>query len=403
MRRALLLLPLLFGACRCGKDQDPSMATVAECVLADGDVRFHPPRDVVWQSVGLGHRFAQGDWVRTAEAARARIRFDGGSLVEMDPASTLIIETLDHTDDDSLGPLIALESGSLRGTAEKGVSGRVSLRTPGGERVSLAPQRAGETFDYRVSVRSSGDVELAVTAGEAEVVTKDSKSVLRAGEAKLMSRGRLSETERLLVAPALLAPAEDAVLTLERDESVGFSWAQVPGARRYRLEHSRDPAFQAEVERVEVDGAEWSGRLTPGDRHWRVTAESASGLLGASSPVRRFELREQLVLEHLVAPPNGVELESSGRRIKVEFVWNPLEGASGYELVVSRNKDLSRPVLSQPLGETRFATDTLAPGRYHWGVFAAGESKTPLFREPFRFALRRGAQDLEAPKKLQWR
>lgn len=403
MRRLLLCLPLLSIGCRCGAEGDARPDTVAECVSAEGDVRFHPTRDVVWKSVSSGHRFALGDWVRTAEAARARIRFDGGAVVEMDPASTVIIETEAQSVDESLGPLIALESGSLRGSTAKGVSGRVSLRTPSGERVSLAPETAGETFDYRVSVRSSGEVELAVTAGQAEVTTGRARGVLRAGEAQLVRRGELSPAERLLEAPALLDPADGGALALEAGQPVEFRWAPVSGAARYVLERGADAELREATQRVTVERTSWSTPLPSGRHFWRVSAESDSGLAGRPSPTRRFELDTLVVREHLQSPPDGVEIASRRRRFRVEFGWRALEGAPGYEIVVAADEKLERPVLSELTAEPRFVTEALGPGVYYWGVRSRDASQTPLYRRPFRFRLRTGALELETPKKLEWR
>lgn len=403
MRRAFFLVPLGLAACRCGEETGAVADSVAECVRAEGDVRFHPPREVVWQSVNQGHRFALGDWVRTAEAARASIRFDSGSVVELDPVSTVIIETTGDDKDSSLGPLIALESGSLRGSSEKGVSRRVSLRTPGGERVSLAPEKAGESFDYRVSVRGSGEVELAVTSGAAEISSGAARSVLRAGEARVMTKGRFSEAERLLAAPDLASPAHAAQITVERGRPVKLTWVGVDGAARYRAEVSKDTNFRGSVQSAEVDETSWATVLDAGTYHWRVSSVSKSGVVGVSSVVGTFEVIERVVLEHLLAPADAIEVEWVRRRTRIEFVWTPWPGAAGYELVVSRDPSLSKPVLDRSLTETRVVITELGPGQYHWGVFAQDPDRTPLFRVPFRLRVKKGAATLEAPNKLDWR
>ena len=341
--------------------------------------------------------------MRTAEAARASIRFDSGSVVELDPVSTVIIETTGEGDDSSMGPLIALESGSLRGSSQKGVSKRVSLRTPDGERVSLAPEKAGDSFDYRVSVRRSGEVELAVTSGAAEISSGQVRSVIRAGEARVMAKGRLSDAERLLDAPVLASPAPDANLTVEGGQPTTFSWAAVRGAASYRVEVSPDPNFRSAVQTVTVPETSGALVLGAGTYHWRVSAESPTSLAGVSSEARRFELTEKIVFEHLLAPPDGVEIEWARRRTRIEFSWTALSGAEGYDLVVAKDKALAKPVLNRSLAETRVVITELGPGQYYWGAYARDAKRTPLFRTSFALRVKKGAATLEAPNKLDWR
>ncbi|NJK89896.1 MAG: hypothetical protein HC923_11230, partial [Myxococcales bacterium] len=103
-----------------------------------GDVRRRLAEGAVWNSLGAGQDLFPGDWVQTAVAATAQVSFDDGSMLFVEPSTTVVIDEQRGEDDESLRR-VAIESGTIRAGLRPGsrrpVQSQLARRQddPGGE------------------------------------------------------------------------------------------------------------------------------------------------------------------------------------------------------------------------------------------------------------------------------
>ncbi len=99
--------------------------------------------------------------------------------------------------------------------------------------------------------------------------------------------------------PALISPAEGALLpngNLKKDTPIswGFSWSDVPGAKRYQLEVNHPWALYIDVvvdqPQYSVIMGEWTEQVRKG-WSWRVRVETSGGWSNWSDP-RGFDVAE---------------------------------------------------------------------------------------------------------------
>lgn len=163
-------------------------------------------------------------------------------------------------------------------------------------------------------------------------------------------------------APRLTTPAYLETL----DANPALRWEAVPGAARYRVEVSTGEGFSTTAYNVLTTqlAATPPAELPLGTLYWRVTpldASSVAGPAATSAFVKTFARAPQPT-----APEDGSTLEFPGD--PALFTWEPLRGASTYEIEIDDASDF--------VGATLAATDStsytlLSPqsgGTYYWRV-----------------------------------
>jgi hypothetical protein len=135
-----------------------------------------------------------------------------------------------------------------------------------------------------VTVDRNGDTTLDVNSGNVKVKSSGAETRVGAGESVRTSKGK--PLKKVLRAPPLTAPAQDASLGTQ---DVGFAWQKVPGATRYVLEVSSAPELSSARTQT-VDGTRGSLHLEPGTWYWRVVALDAEGVPGRRTLPRRLTI-----------------------------------------------------------------------------------------------------------------
>ena len=190
-----------------------------------------------------------------------------------------------------------------------------------------------------------------------------------------------------LVAPNLGSPASNAVV---EGTAVSFNWNSVTGATRYELEVVRisDGYIFKSVPTGSNTGTTQSGFPNDGstDFRWRVRAGNATSW-GAWSAYRTFtsgSSGESLLTPTLTSPASGAVVSGSS----VVFRWNPVSGATRYQLRVYQDsgqylfKDvtLGNQTASEQFGFTRdgsqYSWQVRAGNQNGWGGWSALRSFT---------------------------
>jgi hypothetical protein len=172
--------------------------------------------------------------------------------------------------------------------------------------------------------------------------------------------GATSSFQKQSLAPALIAPAPDTVVTGQPT----FRWTLAEGARRYRLQVAQDPSFGNPIEDVLTSSTEYTSTTThPADTvlYWRVRADDEA-LVGLTwSATGTFQKR-------LPAP-----VPSAGNPAAGDFIptwqWEPIDGAVSYDVSVDLPDGTHRNIngLRMPALTAIKMTGT---GLFHWRVRA---------------------------------
>ena len=161
---------------------------------------------------------------------------------------------------------------------------------------------------------------------------------------------------------------------------VAFAWTAMEGASAYLFEISSEPNFAKPVVRSRTMTANLSvNSVGEGLWYWRVSPIHAYTLVGAPPAARvgSFTITQRTAMgtPALTAPIDASlyqiqDIDGKG----LDFSWIPEAEAVSYELLLSKTKDLSAPVLKAASTRPYLrlsggqAEALKVPGSYFWGV-----------------------------------
>jgi hypothetical protein len=231
--------------------------------------------------------------------------------------------------------------------------------------------------------------------------------------------------------PTLVLPADRDTFSLaQKKMQVDFSWTQVDGAAQYEIEIAKDPDFKSGAIRRKVPGNEHQWTVDKsGIYYWRVRAKAPGVDNPPFSPSRQLTIKELELLPpprlldryYFRLPPPLLDLSwmppapapeptrryraaSLGERAvsaavslldlltgttvaraqsvvtvngPVDIKWEPVQGAAGYEVEVSREAKFSRSLLKRKLTGPRFLWPEAKPGRYFLRATSVDELNRP--------------------------
>jgi hypothetical protein len=386
----LAVLALCVGSCRQAPVDTTEMraalgAIAATCAASSGDVQVKRRQNAYWEPATLGTVFWPGDWVRTGRDAFMRVEFVPGGGLELAGDAVAIIEA-----PEAPGPgeapeaRVAVESGVVRGfiapRGEHGGAEVLRIRDADGSEARLVAAEGDEPVEVRLARTESG-TEIAVDTGRVTLVAAGASRPLEAGRGATLAQAGVQEL-RLLPSPGSLRPGTDTRLHLDPAAGVRLAWRAVAGATGYRLQIARDPGFREDARVVEAEeAAHLLEEAGAGRWVWRVASRDAEGRYGPYGPAQRLFLEEEAPRDHLVEPAAGARFGHSGEPPTIHFSWEAEPRT--YRLVVATSPELwSDAVIDEHIEGGALAIDSLEPGEYHWGVFAADGDEAPLFLRP---------------------
>jgi hypothetical protein len=135
-----------------------------------------------------------------------------------------------------------------------------------------------------VVVEPNGDTTVDVKRGTLKVKAAEGEQRVGAGETVRAGKGK--PLKRLLSAPTVMAPADEATLNAT---DVALAWRKVPGAAKYVVEIASGPEM-AGTRTETVDGTRIMVHLDAGTWYWRVVALDGGGGAGKRPPARRLTI-----------------------------------------------------------------------------------------------------------------
>src|SRR5919108_1096491 len=140
--------------------------------------------------------------------------------------------------------------------------------------------------------------------------------------------------------PSLLGPAEEEDVVYP--SPLVFRWTTVPRARTYEVTVARDPAFASIVLRQETEATSFAypNLLTPGTTYyWGVKPYDSGHHGGAPSAVGSFDWVWPSIM---ATTPQVTDLAADQDEIfDAHFSWDPVPGASRYEVEVNSTEEFS--------------------------------------------------------------
>ncbi|MDR1143741.1 MAG: hypothetical protein LBK77_05925 [Spirochaetaceae bacterium] len=193
------------------------------------------------------------------------------------------------------------------------------------------------------------------------------------------------------VPPAPISPSGDALIRYNtRLPEIRFIWSETPEASSYIVEVSADAAFTLPVIQTQVQRSFLNSRLEAGRWYWRVRPVFSGSLTGTvnDSGTASFIIEQtgELAAPLLNAPPDGSFFSILPERQNAYFSWKREPEAAAYTIYISKNPDVSGPVISETVQQNYLmygsGETTLTEGVYYWGVTRTNSagSVSPLSR-----------------------
>jgi hypothetical protein len=254
-------------------------------VAVEGEVEFRRGERGPWQRARSRVALNAGDYVKTSAGGSAEVMTVDGTLYTVRPDTVILVGRARPAPGVTRQQAINLEFGWVNlGTGQSGSH----VSTPGAE------ARVGEETTASISYDEQKEVgRFATYQGSMVVDAADGTSrQVRALEQIVQSEGKLSRTETLPMAPALVGPEDNFEVFLTRDSELELTWAPVTGAQRYALQVAPSRFFVQTV--IDVDDRTETvakvGLQGEGTFVWRVAAIDAEGIQSPWSELRRFRV-----------------------------------------------------------------------------------------------------------------
>lgn len=266
----------------------------ARFIAVEGKVDYRRGERGPWQQARNHTALGPGDYVKTSTNGSAEIILGDGALYTVRSETLILVGEMTDSSAGSEERTINLEGGLVDlDTGSR--AGRVT--TPDAEALVLKDSSAIVGYD-----ESSKVGRFANLRGGMQVEAKSGESRSLGPLEQVVVTGReVSNTERLVAAPALLEPADNFEVELEGDAllqgqiKVTLRWEPVEGADRYALQVGRNRLFVDNIVDVidrEVTQATLELRLE-GVYLWRVAAYDKGGTSGPWSSARKFRATDR--------------------------------------------------------------------------------------------------------------
>lgn len=223
-------------------DLGPVVTTEAAARFIDleGKVELKPREEFQWKPANFKYELSEGDKVQTGSDSVAKIRFDDGTEITVQPDSIVVIKR-NKTSDDKQQALLVIESGESSINAEKSTN-TATIATPNIKNGRIAP---GSEVSFATE-QQSGQDSAEVKKGYAEITTQQGKTVKLSDLQKVaVDRNNNIKVSELPKIPPLIAPPNGQVFEFQSDQplKVELKWRDVPSAARYHVQISENLMF----------------------------------------------------------------------------------------------------------------------------------------------------------------
>jgi hypothetical protein len=174
---------------------------------------------------------------------------------------------------------------------------------------------------------------------------------------------------------------------LRQGPTVRWSSIDLPAQTRFILSRNRNLSGRPVMDLNNPANAITLPPLTPGDYYWTVQARTAGGTnIGAERPSWFRVLSPRAEAVRLESPPNGTEVPGLNALRRPGTVrWSSSESPRRVRFVLSRNENLSQPIVETANPPASVTLPRLAEGDYYWTVRAETEDGIDISARPFLY------------------
>ena len=257
----------------------------AQFLTVEGDVKYQKGSSGDWKDADPRTPLFNGDWVKTGDRASAELIFSNGSLYTIGPNALLEIYAAINPQTSRKTNAVQMQIGSVEVATTDDAS---TVRTPGSQVIVESESTT------HVGVDKGQATSVVATKGTAAVTSKSGGDAVRLGSGdKITSTpaGQLSQVKKLVMPPALLAPADNQVFQLTGDLKVVFTWDTQQSSTGYVLQVSRSRLFSTlEINSKRTRNTASAQVTSQGAFYWRVASVGPDGDVGPFSTFRRFRV-----------------------------------------------------------------------------------------------------------------
>lgn len=216
--------------------------------------------------------------------------------------------------------------------------------------------------------KNQNDLSVQVLSGSASVSDEN-------GTYRNISQGEealLNGNEVEIARPKLriLSPTPNQRFLYHTEElfETNFEWQieNIAESSKTTLEISKDKKF-SNIELTQ-DISSVSSIILPlksGIHYWKIKYEdSENDTIELTGKIQII----QSLKTNLVAPVQDYSYFYRTRKPAIRFIWTESEMASSYRIVISKNRDLSSPIIEQRLVSNSTIISTLEAGTYYWKI-----------------------------------
>jgi hypothetical protein len=258
----------------------------AQFTTVEGEVQYQKSTNSSeWRRAEVRTPLTNGDWVKTGANASAELLFSNGSLYTIGPNALLEVYTSVNPQTSKKQNTVQMRVGSVEINTSDDSS---TVRTPGTQVVINRSSTARVGVD-----RAAETTQIVNLRGSSQVTPKDggaAVSVESGQQVEATKEGALSPVTKALLAPALVAPADNYSYALSGGgTNVEMVWGTAPEAVAYQLQVSRSRLFsELEIDSRQNDTRAMARLTSSGVFYWRVASIGSGGNIGPFSAFRRF-------------------------------------------------------------------------------------------------------------------
>ncbi len=355
----------------------------AEVALATGQAGILKTDKSV-QAVTIGQQLTAGTELVTGENSKLNIKFADGSIVSMQPNSTMKLDTLSmYSGGGMVDTKLRLQQGKVETEANPAhlQGNQMQIITP----TAVAAVRGTK---FRVS---ADDVSIKQETLEGKV------GLSAAGEEVAVDKGfgSLSEGGKPPLPPILLlpAPAIEKLATNLDAIPVTFNIPAQDGAVAWLGNVSTDAQFNSIAATSLSKGANLSFNDLPDGKYYlKVRAQDKQGLEGYDAK-HEFNLHARPFAPAANAPTQSAIV----REANPDFAWTKIEQANAYLFEMSKDVEFREMIDSRQVASNAYkAEKDLQPGRYFWRLASIdGKNQGPyMVANHFTYKAKPNAPDI---------
>lgn len=334
----------------------------AEVIFASGGA-FIINGDKSRQAITVGQKLNVGTELQTIAKSKLNIRFADGSIVTMQPNSTLKLDTLSmYSGGGMVDTKLRLQQGGVEIEANPS-------HTPGNSMQIFTPTAVAAVrgTSFRVSAESqtvrqetlTGQVALAA-AGQEVAIDKGYGSLSADGNAPLP--------------PVLLLAAPDVSKLIVQFETLPVEFTMP--AQKDAVAWVGSAYQDAQLNILAAENMSQSGQLTfvdlpDGQYTLKVRAKDSLGLEGFDA-VHAFSLNARPYAPAIVYPAAAEKI----REPKPTLRWGNVNQANSYQLELANDAEFKQIIMAQQVVNTQFTLENaLQPGQYFWRLASLNQSE----------------------------